>query len=64
MNIGSVWKPIPESLRIGFESAKERCSIHDNRLQDHFDWNVAKVRPRDIQSILFITPSLNQRELI
>lgn len=44
MNIESVWKPIPEALRLGFEDARNRGSVHENRRHGYFDWNLAKVR--------------------
>ncbi|CAD6227645.1 GSCOCG00001325001-RA-CDS [Cotesia congregata] len=43
LNVESVWKPIPEVLRAGFEDAKNRCSGIESRVLEIFDWNPVKM---------------------
>ncbi|KAG7209382.1 hypothetical protein KM043_015480 [Ampulex compressa] len=45
MNIESIWKPIPEVLRLRFENAKERAEILQSgqKPKQYFDWNTIKV---------------------
>ncbi|XP_072766560.1 centromere protein I isoform X2 [Anoplolepis gracilipes] len=42
VNIESVWKPIPEFMRLALEDAKDRMEIQHSRqnVQIHFNWNV------------------------
>lgn len=42
LNIESVWKPIPEVLKVGFEDAKTRASVIETRVIKCFDWNTIK----------------------
>jgi len=41
----SVWKPIPEFLRLALEDARDRAQIQQSRqnIQAHFDWNAVQV---------------------
>ncbi|XP_015122463.1 centromere protein I [Diachasma alloeum] len=43
LNLESVWKPIPEVFRLGFEDAKSRSSQTVVQGQEHFDWNPMKL---------------------
>ncbi|CAL1684747.1 unnamed protein product [Lasius platythorax] len=42
VNIESVWKPIPEFIRLALEDARDRVEIQQSRrsTQTHFNWNV------------------------
>ncbi|KAM0733058.1 Centromere protein I [Formica fusca] len=42
VNVESVWKPIPEFIRLPLEDARDRVEIQQSRrsTQTHFDWNV------------------------
>ncbi|KAL6449229.1 hypothetical protein ACFW04_000706 [Cataglyphis niger] len=42
VNIESVWKPIPEFIRLALEDARDRVEIQQSRrsTQIHFNWNV------------------------
>ncbi|XP_046813147.1 centromere protein I-like isoform X3 [Vespa crabro] len=48
MNIESVWKPIPEVLRIALKDAKDRSEMQQslNKIQEHFNWNISKFSKR------------------
>lgn len=45
MNIESVWKPIPEVLRVALKDAKDRSEMQYslNKIEEHFKWNITKV---------------------
>lgn len=45
VNVESVWKPIPEFIRLPLEDARDRVEIQQSRrsTQTHFDWNVMQV---------------------
>lgn len=45
MNIESVWRPIPEILRIALKDAKDRTEMQQNlnEITEHFNWNISKV---------------------
>ncbi|KAF7417908.1 hypothetical protein HZH68_000561 [Vespula germanica] len=44
MNIESVWRPIPEILRIALKDAKDRTEMQQNlnEITEHFNWNISK----------------------
>ncbi|XP_063973147.1 uncharacterized protein LOC135160488 [Diachasmimorpha longicaudata] len=42
LNLESVWKPIPEVFRLGFEDAKNRSSQTVTQSHEYFDWNPMK----------------------
>ncbi|XP_034936945.1 uncharacterized protein [Chelonus insularis] len=44
LNIESVWKPIPEILRLGFEDAKSRGTGSEVKALEYFDWNAIKTK--------------------
>jgi len=46
VNIESVWKPIPEFIRLALEDARDRAEIQQSRQSTrvHFDWNVMQVQ--------------------
>jgi len=41
----SVWRPIPEFIRLALEDARDRARIQRSRqsVQAPFDWNAARV---------------------
>lgn len=44
VNIESVWKPIPENMRVALEDARDRAEIQQSQsVQTYFNWNVAQV---------------------
>jgi len=43
VNIESVWKSIPEFIRLALEDARDRAEIQQSRQTTHFDWNVMQV---------------------
>lgn len=44
VNIESVWKPIPENMRVALEDARDRAEIQQSQsVQAYFNWNVAQV---------------------
>lgn len=45
VNIESVWKPIPEFIRLALEDARDRAEIQQSRqsTRAHFNWNVMQV---------------------
>ncbi|XP_020282926.1 centromere protein I-like isoform X2 [Pseudomyrmex gracilis] len=43
VNIESVWKPIPENMRVALEDARDRAEIQQSQsVQTYFNWNVAQ----------------------
>ncbi|KAK0172686.1 hypothetical protein PV328_005975 [Microctonus aethiopoides] len=42
LNIESVWKPLPEVLRLGFEDAQTRGSASESQQREFFNWNTVK----------------------
>ncbi|XP_011302424.1 uncharacterized protein [Fopius arisanus] len=56
LNLESVWKPIPEVFRLGFEEAKSRSSQRDIQSQEHFDWNI--IRHADGKKTEQLLPSI------
>lgn len=46
INIESVWKPIPEFLRLALQDARDRAEIQqsEERTQTSYKWNVVQVR--------------------
>lgn len=46
VNMESVWKPIPEFIRLALEDARDRANIQQSRRNDQaqFDWNIAQVK--------------------
>lgn len=45
VNIESVWKPIPEFIRLALEDARDRAEVQQLRqnTEAHFNWNVMQV---------------------
>jgi len=45
VNIESVWKPIPEFIRLALEDARDRAEIQQSRQSTRvqFNWNVMQV---------------------
>ncbi|KAL2740548.1 centromere protein I-like isoform X4 [Vespula squamosa] len=54
MNIESVWKPIPELLRIALKDAKDRTEMQQNlnEITEHFNWNISKFSKRKEKLLL------------
>ncbi|XP_032664424.1 centromere protein I-like [Odontomachus brunneus] len=59
MNIESVWKPIPEMLRLSLEDAKDRANIGQWRenVQTYFEWNTMQDR-KDRKKKQVLLPSV------
>ncbi|XP_043490516.1 centromere protein I-like isoform X2 [Polistes fuscatus] len=45
MNIESIWRPIPEVLRVALKDAKNRLEIQQSidKIQENYMWNISKV---------------------
>lgn len=48
VNIESVWKPIPEVIRLALEDARDRAEIQQSCKKAYFDWNVPQVHKKKI----------------
>ncbi|KAI4492270.1 hypothetical protein M0802_009960 [Mischocyttarus mexicanus] len=54
MNIESIWKPIPEVLRVALKDAKNRLEMQQSidKIQEHFKWNLSKVSKKKNKLLL------------
>ncbi|XP_015175548.1 PREDICTED: centromere protein I-like [Polistes dominula] len=54
MNIESVWRPIPEVLRVALKDAKSRLERQQSidQIQEHYKWNISKVSKKKYKLLL------------